>query len=560
MSEITINTEPKSRLKISRRESRLARIGVTAVEAMSALSLIVISGLALCYTCHYPFTDGQLYNERQDVTSIFSVLGIGEIAASVLVAVLLIALLLLFWKTRLGRISPKKLLPVIMAYALVFQLAWIIQLNTDVFTYIDTLNLMDAAKQLEQGNISAFQSADSELPRSGAAQYFTLYPFQSGSLFVFYALYNVFGEQAYSAFQIINALANSLVVPCLYAMTKLTTKSTRATNLCLVLTAACLPLFFSCVLVYGNTLGLLFSCAGLVLLIFALKNQGSRRLVIVIASILLIGLAMLFKSTSILYLIAAGIVLLLFCLAQRDWKLALCTILCALFVNQAVGLTTFWLEKATDADFGKGMPKTSWIAMGLREDNVLQTPGWWGFYPSDLFYATNGDYDQQNKEALESISNSIATFVGDPLYGIRFIKAKLVSEWSDPAYQTLYYSTACVSDNVGNRDYGRFATSVLYGTANKPLLLFLDGYQLIICVFAASRCVRILRAERSDIKQAVIPIVILIGFGVYLLWEAKSVYTLPFFVLMIPLAAAEANRLFETIDAKQFNRTADKRS
>lgn len=493
------------------------------------------------------------YSERQDVVSAFFGQGSFEVAAGFLCTMVLAVAFFAIWKTSLGRVRPGMLLLAVLAYAGIFQMAWIFSLGAESFIFPDTQQLSFAATAFLEGDIESFSGPDVVGEKAGPDLYFSMYPFQSGSLFLFAAVGSVFGPDNHMAFQAVNAVCNVLTIACLYRIVRTFSDSRRVVNLAVVLCAACFPLLFSCALVYGNSMGLFLSTLALALLAQGLKARGWRRTLLVVASFMSMAGAMLMKTTCVLFLIAMVVVSLIEAARSRSWMLAASVVACALAANQVPGLATSTLENAVDADFGDGMPKVSWIAMGLREDNPLDMPGWWGLYPWSLMEETNGDVVEQSNRALSSIGASLSSFVADPSYGVWFMGAKLASEWSDPTFQSLYYSSLSTLADTQTRDYGRFATTVLYGTAHKPLVLFMDAYQSVVClgatVFCARRAARCWkgRGDRGS-SEALLPVAIFLGFGVYMLWEAKSVYALPFFVLMIPLAAKELDCLFERFD------------
>ncbi len=538
---------------------------LAVAQVCGVLALVIIAGLALLVTGNYEFAEGLVYEERADLTTPSTFWGCASAAACVLTALVIGALLFSIWRTRAGRLSPRALLGAVMAWALLFQLAWVFSLNGQSFIFPDTLGLTQAAGALIDGDYAQFASDIPIADKTGPDHYFTMYPFQAGSLYVFVAVFSVFGVGNFAAFQVVNAVANCLAIACLVWMAKSLSRSVRVENLACVLSGLCFPLLFSCSLVYGNSLGLLGSTAALALLAHGLaQTERTPRLVFTAISFLAITVAMLMKSTCILFLIAMVVLLLIEGVRSRSAALCAVTLVCALAAYGLSGLPTKALQEQTGADFGDGMPKTSWIAMGLRDDNPLGVPGWWGLYPYNLMLQTDGDASAQNSLALASIADSLRSFAADPAAGAKFFGWKLASEWSDPTFQTLYYSSLTTSSDGVSRAYGHFASSVLYGTAHKPFMQFMDAYQALVATGALGYCVRAVRSRRRGIADAgrgkavnptlaaLLPASIFLGFCVYVLWEAKAVYTLPFFVLMIPLAATSLGHAFAWIEKRLY--------
>ncbi len=543
---------------------KIADVLISLAQICGLLTMVVVAGLALFATGSYAFTEGDVYYEGADLLGITTFNGACACAAAVLCALIVLALLFCMFRTRLGACRPWKLTAAVIVWCLVFQGLWIASLNCEAFTFPDTVNLEIAANALLSGDISQFHATDVLTDKTGPDLYFTLYPFQAGSLYLFAGIFAIFGQSNIVAFQAVNAVANCLSVICLVWLTKSLSGQTRAINLTSLLCGLCFPLLFSCVLVYGNSIGLMGSCAALALLAHGLtRSETKARAGFTALSFLAITIAMLMKSTCILFLIAMVVLLLIESARTRSASLCALTIVCAIVAHQLSGIPTKALEAQTETDFGDGMPKTSWIAMGLRTDNPLGVPGWWGLYPSNLLFETNGDTAAQNAAAIESIESSLVSFVQHPSYGLDFISWKLESEWSDPTFQTLYYSSMCTAKDGLTHNYGRLASSVLYGNLNKPFLAFMDAFQILVVGGALAysiRAVARIRKRRqggenggtNPIVTALLPSCIFLGFSVYLLWEAKAIYTLPFFMLMIPLAATQMNSLFEWLGKRMF--------
>ncbi len=539
---------------------------LTVAQVCGVLALVIIAGLSLFITGNYLFEEGQAYSERTDLTTLSTFTGCASAAGCVLTALIIAALLFCIWRTRVGRLSPRALLGVVVAWAFVFQAAWVFSLNGQSFIFPDTLDLTQAATALMSGDYAQFTSDNAIADKTGPDRYFTMYPFQAGSLYVFTTIFSIFGVGNFAAFQMVNAVANCLAIVCLTWIARNLSGSVRVENLATVLSGLCFPLLFSCSLVYGNSLGLLGSTAALALLAHGLKQvERTPRLVFTALSFLAITVAMLMKSTCILFLIAMVVLLLVESVRSRSVALCAVTLVCALAAYGLSGLPTKALQEQTGADFGKGMPKTSWIAMGLRDDNSLGVPGWWSLYPYNLMVETGGDASAQNSLAMESIADSLGSFATNPATGAKFFGWKLASEWADPTFQTLYYSSLTTLADGASRNYGHLANSVLYGTAHKPFMQFMDSYQVLVVLGALGYGVRAIRYRKRGLPDAsahgatvnptlaaLLPASIFLGFCVYTLWEAKAIYTLPFFVLMIPLAATYFGHMFAWFEKRLY--------
>ena len=113
-----------------------------------------------------------------------------------------------------------------------------------------------------------------------------------------------------------------------------------------------------------------------------------------------------------------------------------------------------------------------------------------------------------------------------------FLSRKLERKWAEPTYQSIMYLKYNTNAEGEPADVGLLSSG--------PSLTFLDGLQSAIYIGAVLEAVRMLRERRSEDGDVpfMLCCAVMAGFACYLLWEAKSVYILPFVTLMTPLAAA----------------------
>ena len=68
----------------------------------------------------------------------------------------------------------------------------------------------------------------------------------------------------------------------------------------------------------------------------------------------------------------------------------------------------------------------------------------------------------------------------------------------------------------------------------------MDGYESVVLLAAAIGGASLLKRARQKDNSALdylLPCIFFMGFFVYILWEAKGMYCMPFFFCLIPLAA-----------------------
>ena len=175
-------------------------------------------------------------------------------------------------------------------------------------------------------------------------------------------------------------------------------------------------------------------------------------------------------------------------------------------------------------------------------------PGWWGTSALESQIANEGDVEGQEKDARERIEGSLRDFVENPAYALWFFAKKLGNEWLDPSFQSFYIAdistmtpeAAAARSHSQERDFDPWDISFAHGYVSHAVFVYMDGYESVVLLAACAGAVVIFKKARSrenDALDYLLPCVFFIGFFVYVLWEAKGMYCMPFFFCLLPLAA-----------------------
>ena len=509
--------------------------------------------------------DDGAYSEREVFLSWLPGDGLFAQAVSLLlfVVALIVIVKLAGWAERF-RILHLCVFVVVVATAI--QLVWLYALGGAPFTYDDTESLAVAADAFLSGNYDAFspQLGPSDF-QDGAAYYaelrefrnpglyFALYPFQCGTMLYFAGVFAAFGTYNYLALQLINVVANGLSIVLVVLLTHAISSNRRVVVLSAMLAMSCLPALLLCEFPYGNSVGMMFVLLNIYLLMRTLVS--SRRAAAYgcfLLSFVSLGIAVFVKTTCVIFLVA-NVAICVWCLAKRrDVVMVAIGIVGVLVTWKIPSLTCSFVEQIVDADFGEGMPKLAWIAMGLRSDSTAG-PGWWSLVPTDMYLAAQGVSEAQTALALQSVADSIRHYAANPGEVAQFFIKKIASEWADPTYQSLYYAANHATDRMAR---SWLMQKALYGTGHWALLRCMDAYQLLIYVGATAAFAgfaRKLRRGAEDASGAVwclLPLCMLAGFILYAVWEAKSVYIVPFLVMMIPCASVGVISIASRIESR----------
>ena len=463
------------------------------------------------------------------------------------------------------KVDKRIVLIAVCLIATIFQIWWVFVQHADGSYYADSQMTMSIARKFAIGDMSIFDDNINGLAVSDmkvGTQYFVFYPYQSGIISFFTLMFKAFGDNAPLAIQIANIVSNVGSIIMLSLVGFLATDNDKVKIAIPIALGMCVPSLLYSSFLYGNQIGFFFATAFIAMNAYAL-NVGMpmpKKAVIALLSAIPMSLMMIIKSTFIVIAMAIAIVWVIELLLHFGVKNAACLIafIVAMILSNAVGkLPQSYMENALGYSFGQGMPKTAWIAIGLQDNSVLDMPGWWNDGALKRQNDTGNDYEKQADGAVEDIRTELMKMLNDPAYTAWFFGKKLGSEWLAPDFQSRYFAGVDYEDIDGNQENRRQfnLTERDYAIPDKKalsieraidqvdeLMPFMDGYQTLIYAGAFVSCLAIVKRNkknRDDIQsvQLLLPCIFIVGAAVYVLWEAKAQYLLPFFMCLIPVAA-----------------------
>ncbi len=407
------------------------------------------------------------------------------------------------------------------------------------FTYpdADQQSVSLIATQLTQGDFRHFEPE----------KYMQVYPNQLGIVAILEALYHITGGENQDAFRYLTAVANGAVVYLLYKVTDKLFHSKKADVLVLIGAAGCVQMVFYTTFLYGIMLGLAFALGAFYFLLVYLEKN---KLGYAVLSGILIGISILVKNNYSIFLVAMIIVLLYKALEKKNLKAVLAAlILIAATSILSQALTAFY-EHRSGVPLGSGMPKTLWVAMGMQEGE--REAGWYNEFNFNTFLETGCDIEESNEIAMESIRQSLQTFLEDPAYALDFYYRKTVSQWNEPTYAAFWVNKGHIGD------YTQIVESIYDGKLYVILEEYMNLFQTL--VFVSFLFCLISRRKKWTMEQLFIPLVLLGGFFFHIIWEAKSQYIFPYFVSMLPIAAMGLAKAVETVERIRQRRSLKKKA
>lgn len=361
--------------------------------------------------------------------------------------------------------------------------------------------------------------------------YLVHYPHQVGVIGLLEIIFFLFGSENYLVFQILNLIAILVIIHLLYRITDLLFEDNTLNSITSLLSMGLIPLFSFVTFVYGDILGLAFALGAIVFLLRYLKEN---RFLFLIPCALSLGIAMLLKTNNTIILVAIVIILFLHALLTKKWQSLLYAVGIVLISTFLSGLPTAYYRQVSQiTPFPEGIPKIAWVAMGLQENDPVED-GWYNGYNWNIYTSNNFDAEKTKAACYASIQESVSTYLTDPKRGGHLFYFKLKSQWNDPGYQSQ------ITNEWSSRhqdSYSSFYNWLVFGRGKKALEWIMNLYQFLILSGAVIAILLLIKSKSWSLPRLVLPLCIFGGYLFHLFWEAQARYALPYFVLMLPLAA-----------------------
>ena len=379
----------------------------------------------------------------------------------------------------------------------------------------DQLDIFDVASEWIENDFSS-------LEQDG---YLDFYPNQIGIVLILYFFSNVFGLYNFTLFQLINVVAIVLIIKSFVDFSDLIGDNRVVSLFILLFSMTFVPLAMYSTFVYGTVIGLCFS-------IYASINiykchEKSSWLSFFLAIIFSV-IAITVKSNFLIFLIGNIILAVLLSLRKINFKsvLLIPVLVIVLFVNGKC--VNEIVRLSTGMKVRTGMSSLSWVAMGLME-NEEENNGWWNNYNGDSYKNNNYNKELQANECKEYIIERLQYFSENKKEAMIFFSEKNASQWNIPDFQGNWINRVMPS----NVQYPGWIKYVFSEEGAYVLNLLFNYWQFIIL---AGAILAVFLMEKDSVSLAFMAIFIG-GFIFHTFWEAKGQYTLPYFVLLLPVSA-----------------------
>ncbi len=447
--------------------------------------------------------------------------------------IVFLILLILFLKG--GYVLLKKLplnysIAVLIAYTAILGVIWVASVKS--VPAADSGSIFRAAAAFSRGDYSSLAASSS---------YYNYYPFQLGYTLFCQFIMSITGSDSPVLFGIINVFFLCLSYFALINLTSLIFEDIKITYYLILLLALCFQPIFFCSFVYGNIAGFSLSICALWFTALYLKNKNTNNLMTIVV---FSSLASVAKPNSYIVLTAIAIILILDFINKFDYK-KLIAIFAIFFFSIALNqLIIAGYQSKAGTDIPDGMPQIAWISMSFQDSS--RASGWYNSkYMEKLksaYSKNNNNPDAVKMLASEDLKARAAYFSENPEQAVKFITRKIVSQWNEPSYQSLWVSQV----KKHSSPVPAYIENIYTGTFGLILNSFFNIFQLLVFIcFSISMLLNLKNLMKNGLNNIssqslivlLVPLCILGGFLFHLISEAKAQYIMIYFVMLLPYAA-----------------------
>ena len=465
-------------------------------------------------------TDEHIYFQKDSV--LFNLLLIG----------IALAALYLYGKLEIFFTQKKRrsiLVAIVCVLAVLFGIFWI--KTTCTYPQSDQEMILVCARLFNQGDFTALQDGE----------YLAVCPQQLGMVTLLRCFNVFFKNNDYLMFQYLTAiLLPAIIVSGVKAVRYISKDNVRIELFYLLIVFTCFPMYAYTPYVYGDLISLEVGMVAVWALLSCLERFSIWKLVWLGTSI---GLAVILRKNIIILAIAliiAAVIKMICDSRKRRHVIAMgIAVIVGIFAFQLFIELMYHNVRDNEAD---AFPASTYIVMGLNDDYGY--PGWYNGYGYDLFFECDKDAAATTKRAMEDLRSYVALYRSDPSYMVDFFTRKMLAQWNAPMYQCIAVNSM-VKDEQGKIAHNIYEQGILF----KWISSYMKVFQLILYVSILFLLI-VKRKEWDSIEKYALLIAVIGGFFFSLMWEAKTRYVMPYFLMQLPYMAIGVNEILNFIEAK----------
>lgn len=357
--------------------------------------------------------------------------------------------------------------------------------------------------------------------------YMALNPHQLGLMTYDYLIFSVFGFDNFIALQYANIPWALLIVFFGFKIVKLESNDDKYSEIVfLILLLTCLPFFGYIPFCYGEIPSVACILASVY---YYLKIYSSSEKKNYLLLLLFTFLAILFRKNSLIVYIGVLIVALIHIICNHLYKKCL-----VIFVVIAGLILPGIFTKAAYGhyypDDAKAIPNILYIRMGLN-DNDENHYGWFNGYNYTHYEYYDYNPDLASEASIYELNQIKNQCLENKMLLPKIIINKIVTQWNAPMYH-------CIAmNNYIRKTQSNLASSIYYGNGNNITNKIANIHQLVVYELVLLSIIKNL-LKRNNINDYVLLIGIFGGFLFSIIWEAKTRYIFPYYILSVAFICA----------------------
>ena len=418
-------------------------------------------------------------------------------------------------------ISIKRLVLIVMIYSFIISILFAI-LRRD-YVQFDPFNVIDQANNFIRGNYSGLEKGNN---------YLYIYSHQITTVFIFQIILSLFGRATFILY-IMQSFSISFIIFMLYKISNILFEDEDTNYLVVILSALCFPLVFYVAFVYGILPGMFLT---LVAYYYFIKYTKQKEWYLLVVSAISINIAILFIGNNMIHMIAIFTAAVIYFIRKKDKKILAFILSCLFLMTTSKSIIYNYYEVTSQKEIAPGVPKITWIAMGMQEGD--REAGWWNRFNYDIMPEEDFDAERITEISKDSIKQRLTVFRNNPRYAFDFYERKYENQFIEPSFQSLLVTAP--QRNFDNettlekvKDF--FIKQIYFNETHHVLMFIMKVFQVFVYSFSFVFAVNIFRKKEEVLT--IIPVAFVGGTLFHMIWEAKSRYVFPYFVFLIPVAA-----------------------
>ena len=497
------------------------------------LLFILLSIESILYTCRIDQADpaAEIINFDNDLVLVN-------------LAVILLSLIafaaLMRRNIRLSKVDTRFVIFIMLIVTSIVPLAWINMVRSTASG--ESMQMLITAREAA-GDV--YSSITSGYDYYGGHSYYQFYPYQLGYVFFAEILYRIFGASSSDLLlQIPNVIALDFAYVGLVLTAKRIFNRTAVSNMTAIALTACLQPMFMTTYTYSLILGLCFTVWSVY---FTIRYMQDNKLKDAGLAALMITLAVVLRYTCVVALAAILIGLVLHAVDKRRLMAlaaAAVMVICSVGVPK---LITASYSARSGAVLETQITPTLDAYAGISDSAMA--PGWYNGRNLAVLRDSNMDVEAADEIARRGIDDRL-DYLTENGELLDFYMKKLISQLNEPAFESVWISQVRMHELKEGEQLPDLVTSIYTGGMAKVLDNWFNYYNMMIYIgFAAGMAFLIIR-RRARAETVILPLTVMGGVLYHMIFEAKSQYILPYFVLLIPFAMYGLLELTRLLNSK----------